>query len=174
MRIHEFGVLTSEGDRVSLLGLAQERPLALVFLRHLGCVFCRQEVATMRDALPDENLAFITMSDPTLTHRFKSWMKSPHLFLCDPERRLYEAFELPRTTAGGFFSAQVVRRALQAYREGHRNSLTFDDQLQLGGTYIVDREGEVLASYPSKDISDNPSSEALQRLLRAPYPTYLG
>ena len=69
---------------------------------------------------------------------------------------------------------RVIRRALEAYRSGHRNSLTFDDQLQLGGTYILDREGEVLASFPGRDISDNPTPEALERLLRAPYPAYLG
>ena len=174
MRVHEYGVLTSEGDRVSLLGLARDRPLALVFLRHLGCIFCRQNVAELRDALPHENIVFVTMSEPTLTARFKQWTRSPHPFLCDPERRLYESFDVPSTTAGGIFTVQVARRALKAYREGHRNSLSFDDQLQLGGTYVLDRTGEILASFPGRDISDNPTPETLEKILRAPYPAYLG
>lgn len=174
MKIHDYGVLTADGNRISLLGLASERPLALIFLRHLGCIFCRQHVAEMRDELPHENIVFVTMSEPMLTERFKHWMHSPHLFLCDPERRLYELFNVPRTTTGGFFTAQVARRALKAYREGHRNSLSFDDQLQLGGTYILDREGDVLAAFPGKDIADNPAPETMRQLLRAPYPAYLG
>ena len=162
MRVPEYGVLRDDGTQVPLHSLAADRTVALVFLRHLGCVFCRQ-----LDELADENVVFVTMSEPALTRRFRKWMRSPHLFLADPERRLYEAFGVPRTSAGRFFSAQVVRKALAAYREGHRNSLTFDDQLQLSGTYVMDREGRILARFVAENISDVPSPETLREVLRA-------
>ncbi len=165
MRVSEYGVLRDDGTQVPLYSLAADRPVALVFLRHLGCVFCRQLVAKFRDELADENVVFVTMSEPALTRRFRKWMRSPHFFLADPERRLYEAFGVPRTSAGRFFSAQVVRKALAAYREGHRNSLTFDDQLQLSGTYVMDREGRVLARFVAENISDAPSPETLREAL---------
>ncbi len=168
MQVPEFGVLRHDGVRVTLYGLADERPVALVFLRHLGCVFCRQQVGTLRDELSEENVVFVTMSEPKLTDRFRIWMRSPHSFLCDPEKRLYEAFGIPRSTAGKFFSASVVHEALKAYRKGYRNALTFDDQLQLGGTYVFDREGHVLASFISEDIADAPSPETLRGLLHTP------
>lgn len=165
MQVPEYGVLRDDGVQLPLHSLAEERPVALVFLRHLGCVFCRQMVSALRDGIPDENVAFVTMSEPALTARFHRWMRSPHTFLADPERRLYETFGVPRTTAGRFFSAQVVRRALEAYRQGHRNSLTFDDQLQLSGTYVMNRAGTILASFVAEDISDSPSPEILRTAL---------
>lgn len=172
MRVPEFGVLRYDGGLVPLYSLAEERPVALVFLRHLGCVFCREQVGTLRDALPEENIVFVTMSEPALTTRFRRWMRSPHLFLCDPERRLYGAFGVGRSAAGKFFNANVVRRALDAYRKGYRNALSFDDPLQLGGTYVIDRAGNVLASFPSDEIGSHPSPELLRAALRTPDPVY--
>lgn len=170
MRVPEFGVLRYDGGLASLYALASERPVALVFLRHLGCVFCRQQVGILRDALPGENIVFVTMSPPTLTARFRSWMRSPHLFLCDPERRVYEGFDVPRSKVGKYFSKSVITAALRAYRKGYRNSLTFDDQLQLGGTFVFDGEGNVIGSFISEDIADAPSPETIRALLHAPVP----
>ncbi len=172
MRVPEFGVLRFDGGLVPLYSLAAERPVALVFLRHLGCVFCREQVGTLRDALPDENIVFVTMAEPALVARFRKWMHSPHVFICDPERRLYTAFGIGRLTAGRLFNVNVVRQAVQAYRKGYRNALSFDDQLQLGGTYVMDREGNILASFPSDDIGSHPSPEVLLTALRTPDPVY--
>ena len=172
MHVPEFGVLKDDGGLVPLYSLATERPVALVFLRHLGCVFCRKNVGDLRDALPGENIVFVTMSEPKVATRFRKWLRSPHPFLCDPERRLYEAFGVPRSTAGQYFNANVVRKALRAYRQGYRNGLTFDDQLQLGGTYVMDRLGNVTSTFPSDDIGTYPSPETLLAALRTPDPAY--
>ena len=165
MRIPDFGVLRHDGVHTTLHALAEKRPVALVFLRHLGCIFCREQVGTLRDALPDENLVFVTMSPPALTERFRRFIHSPHLFICDPERRLYHEFHVERGSTKDYFSLDVVRRTLDAYRKGYRNSLTFDDQLQNGGTYVIDREGNLLASFPSEDLSDMPSPEVIRAAL---------
>lgn len=172
MRVPDFGVLRHDRTYVTLYSLAEERPVALVFLRHLGCIFCREQVGTLRDDLPDANIVFVTMSEPKLADRFRTWLRSPHVFLCDPERRIYEAFGVKRSVAGKFFSQTVVKRALRAYRKGYRNALTFDDQLQLGGAYVFDRDGEVLYSHDANDISDYPSSETLRAALALPDPVY--
>lgn len=172
MRVPDFGALRHDGARVTLYGMAAERPVAMVFLRHLGCIFCRQQVAMLRDAMPEENVVFVTMSPPKVAARFRTWMRSPHPFLCDPERRLYEAFDVPRSTVGKYFSSTVVKAALRAYRSGYRNALDFDDQLQLGGTFVIDRAGDVLGSFVSEDIADAPAPETILALLHAPDPIY--
>lgn len=168
MRVPEFGVLRDDGSLVPLYSLAADRPVALVFLRHLGCIFCREQVATLRDALPEENVAFVTMSNPALAGRFRRWMRSPHAFFCDPERRLYEAFGVGRAKASHFLNPHLARRAVEAYRKGFRNGLRFDDALQLGGTYVMDHDGLLLASFPANDAGDHPSPEAIRRALNAP------
>ena len=168
MRVPDFGVLRHDGVHTTLYSLAEERPVALVFLRHLGCIFCREQVGTLRDALGDENVVFVTMSAPALTDKFRRLLHTPHTFVCDPDRRLYEAFHVERGSPRDYFSLDVVRRTLEAYRKGYRNSLTFDDQLQNGGTYVIDRGGNVLASFPSDDLSDMPSPDVIRAALATP------
>lgn len=165
MRVPEFGVLRHDGTHVSLYCLAASGPVALVFLRHLGCVFCREQVATLRDALPDANVAFVTMAEPRLAARFRAWMRSPHPFLCDPDRALYRAFGLERGSPGVVLAPRVLARGLSALRAGHRQGLPAGDVWQLGGTFVMDGEGGVLAAFPARDAGDFPSPEAVRRSL---------
>ena len=165
MRVPELGFLRHDGAHLPLFDLAAERPVALVFLRHLGCLFCREQVAILRDALPDANLAFVTMAEPRLAARFRAWMRSPHPFLCDPGREVYRAFGLERGGVRQHFSASVAVRASAALRAGHRQGRPQQDVWQLGGTYVVDGEGCVLAAFPARDAGDHPSPEALRAAL---------
>ena len=165
MRVPESGVLRYDGETVSLHGLAKPKPVALVFLRHLGCVFCREQVATLRDALPQENVAFVSMADPKQTARFRIWMKSPHSFLCDTELRLYRAFGLQKASLGALVGPKVVARGFQAYRAGFREGRVTGDRWQLGGTFVMDGTGCVSAAFPALDAGDHPSPDALHRAL---------
>jgi len=165
MQVPEFGVLRHDGTHVPLYSLASESPVALVFLRHLGCLFCREQVAVLRDALPDANVAFISMADPRLAARFRTWMRSPHPFLCDPERQIYHAFGLQRGTLRQHFAPHVVGRGLAAMRAGYRSGRPTEDMWQLGGTFVMDAEGCVTAAFPAVDAGDHPSPEALRRAL---------
>jgi hypothetical protein len=167
MRVPEFGVLRHDGAHVPLYGLAASGPVALVFLRHLGCLFCREQVATLRDALPEANVAFVAMAEPRRAARFRTWMRSPHVFLCDPERQVYEAFGLQRGTFRQHFAPGVVGRGVAALRAGHRIGRPVEDLWQLGGTFVMDAEGCVTAAFPAVDAGDHPSPEALRRALDA-------
>lgn len=169
MRVPEFGVLRHDGTEVSLHHLAAERPVALVFLRHLGCIFCREQVATLRDALPEANVAFVTMAGPALAARFKAWMRSPHPFYCDPDRKLYQTFGLQRGALRQVLAPHVALRGIRAFRAGHRQGRPTEDVWQLGGTFVMDGEGSITAAFPASDAGDYPSPEALTKAL-APVP----
>ena len=168
MRVPESSVLRHDGETVSLHGLAAQRPIALVFLRHLGCVFCREQVATLRDAMPEENVAFVSMSEPKQAARFRIWMKSPHPFLCDPPQRLYREFGLQRASLGGLIGPRVAVRGFEAYRAGFRGGRVQGDGWQLGGTFVMEETGQVSAAFPAIDAGDHPSPDVAPSYARAP------
>ena len=165
MRVPDLGVLRYDGETVPLYGLAEARPVALVFLRHLGCIFCREQVATLRDAMPEQNVAFVCMADPKLTARFRAWMKSPHVFLCDPAQKLYRALGLQRASLGSLIGPRVIAQGYSALRQGHRGGIVVGDGWQLGGTFVMQRQGGISAAFPAIDAGDHPSPEALRRAL---------
>lgn len=153
MRAPETSVVLEDGSTSPLSDLYRARPLVLVFLRHSGCVFCRYHVAQLRTCA-DLNLCFVCMETPAEAAAFKAEMRSPHRFISDPERALYEAFGLQR---GGFtqvFNLRTFRRGVEAMRQGHLNRKPTSDPWQLAGTFIVDTDGEVVWNRQARDAAD--------------------
>lgn len=153
MRVPETSVVLEDGSTSPLSDLYRAQPLVLVFLRHSGCVFCRYHVAQLRTCA-DLNLYFVCMQTPAEATEFKEQMRSPHRFICDPDRVLYEALGLQR---GGFtqvFNIRTFRRGVEAMRHGHLNKKPTADPWQLAGTFIVDTDGEIVWSRQAKDAAD--------------------
>jgi peroxiredoxin len=98
---------------VLLRSLYEERPLALVFLRHFGCTFCREHVNDLRGE-SELNLAFVSMADRVESEAFQRKMQVTHPFICDPEARLYALFGLKRASMGEVFNPRVFMRGVQA------------------------------------------------------------
>ena len=99
---------------VSLYSLAAERPVALVFLRHLGCIFCRRASRdSTRCPARRERRVRHDVGAEASPPASETWMRSPHVFLSDPERRLYERLRHPPQHCG-----QVLHREASSGRPG--------------------------------------------------------
>lgn len=142
------------GESVQLESLYLDAPVALVFLRHFGCIFCREQIASLR-SFATENIVLVTMGNQVATADFKRKMEIPQRLISDPTKALYQDFGLRRATLGQFVNANVVRKGLSALRAGHREGFPTHDPLQLAGVFIIDRSGEVVFEKLSKDSSDN-------------------
>lgn len=166
MSLSEVEVLLSTSERVMLASLYRDQPVALVFLRHLGCIFCREHVAQLR-RLKELNIVFVTLGNPDQTEAFRQKMQSPHRFICDPEKALYRHFELPRGGLSQVLSPQVFVRAIGATLQGHRNAHSSADPLQLPGVFIISTDGEVTWQYRSRNAADNAPPDEIERHLQA-------
>lgn len=162
MRAPTLFVELSSGESVPLVSLYRDRTLALVFLRHFGCVFCRRQLSILR-RFPELNIVFVGMGSPAEALAFRERYKVPHEIICDPQRRLYEAFGLPVGNLGQLLGPRVVVRAVGAMRYGQSRPTA--DPRQLGGVFVIDAEGEVVWSRRYRDASDNVRGEELARIL---------
>lgn len=166
MRVPEVDVVLSTGEQVPLRSLYSEHRLALVFLRHLGCIFCREHVSQLR-RLKDLNIVFVAMASPEQTEAFRLKMQSPHRFVCDPEKALYQHFELPKGGLAQMISPQVFVRAIGATLQGHFNASSAQaDPLQLPGVFVIDTDGAILWSHQARNAADNPSPDEIARHLQ--------
>ncbi|MBN9500984.1 MAG: AhpC/TSA family protein [Armatimonadetes bacterium] len=161
MQAPELTVMLDDGASVSLSSLYEGAPLAIVFLRHFGCVFCRYQVSQLRkDA--DLNLVFVCMEPPSEAKAFKEKLRSPHRFICDSDRRLYESFGISRATMSQVFSLRTVRRGMQAMLAGSRQSRPTSDPMQLSGAFCLDKTGKTRWSHYAQDVSDIVSGDRLR------------
>ncbi len=157
-------VLLSTGETVALASLYETERLALVFLRHLGCVFCREHVAQLR-RLKGVNIVFVTMGSPEQTEAFRKQMASPHRFICDPDRVLHQHFDVRKGGLGMVLHPQVLIRGIGAAMSQGMQSKPETDPMQMPGVFVIDTNGEVLWEHRARHAADNPSGDEIQKHL---------
>ncbi len=160
----------------SLLDLTATHPTLVVFLRHLGCVFCRQMLGDLRDARAEIEQAGIKIalvhmaSDRQAELVFKLYGLDDVSRFADPDRSLYEAFGLRRVTVRELLSADLFKRGLEAcIHDRHAMGIPRGDPMQMPGVFIVDR-GIVRARYVHQHPWDRPNFRALVAEASAPAP----
>lgn len=164
MHAPDMLITLSDGRSVRLTDLAAEKPLVLVFLRHFGCIFCRENVAQLR-LHPTLNVVFVAMGSAEQTERFRQSMRSPHLFIADPELKLYEAFGLGKGTGRQLLNPKVFARGFGATLRGHWVGLPIGDPWQMPGMFKIEIDGTVSWEYRSLDAADNAPVAEIERRL---------
>ncbi len=164
MQAPDISILLSNGQTVPLASLFETQPLALVFLRHLGCVFCREHVAQLR-GLKDANIVFVSMGSPEQTEAFRSELSSPHRYICDPERVLYHHFGVRRGGLVNLLHPQVFIRGIGAAMSQGMQAKPQSDPMQLPGVVVIDTTGDVTWEHQARHAADNPSGEEILRHL---------
>lgn len=165
MKAPEVDVQLSSGETVPLKSLYESERLVLVFLRHLGCVFCKEHVAQLR-GLTDLNIVFVTLGTPEQTEAFRQKMRSPHRFICDPQKKLHALFNLQRGGMAEFVNLHTIARTIGAMFKGYVNGLPQGDSAQLPGVFVVETDGTVLWEHRSRDIADTPRADEIKRRLK--------
>ena len=168
------------GEDVRLGDLWRDRPTALVFLRHFGCVFCRHHAVRLhraRQGFEDAGvgLAVIGMGTPEDAAEFRRIHGMELPVLVDPDRRIYERAGAKIATIDELLSPKVVARGikhtiLSRLRLGsvvvHQGRIR-GHAAQLGGVLVVAPDGSVRYAHLSEDASDDPSPSEVLAAARA-------
>lgn len=152
---------------VSLAELSASAPVLMVFLRHLGCTFCRETLADLREARTELESRGVTIGlvhmarDAAAAAMFAEYgLQDVHRF-SDQGRRFYRAFGLRRGTLSQLFGPTSWRRAFQAgVRDGHGAGRLQGNGFQMPGVFLVD-QGNIIAGYAHLTVSDRPDYRQL-------------
>ena len=165
--ILRLALRTRTNEGVSLDELSRLSPVLLVFLRHSGCMFCREALADparkRRSIVANgTRLVLVHMGTDEQGAKFFARYGLEHAArIGDPRRTLYRAFGLPRGTLTMFLSPRFVLRGFQAAVLG-RNGMgpVNGDVFQLPGVFLL-YYGELLRCYRHQSIADRPDYVAL-------------
>lgn len=151
---------TSEGAAIA--EHSRRAPVLLVFLRHLGCTFCRQalaDLAKQRTSIEraGSQIILVHMSEPEKATRFFSEYNLADLpHVSDPSQSLYRAMRLPRGSLLQLFGPKVFLKGLRAFLfGGHRVGRPEGDGFQLPGVFLIEN-GKVVREFRHKDAADRP------------------
>lgn len=151
---------TSEG--VTLLEMSERSPVLVVFLRHLGCTFCREALADIARAKPTIENAGVRIclvhmvDDAKAAAYFTRYNLGEAARVSDPAKGLYKAFELGRGTISQLFGPRLWMRGIKAgLIDRHFVGALQGDGLQLPGAFLV-RNGEITRAFRHADAGDRP------------------
>lgn len=163
---------TTDGENVQLAQFWQRAPVLIFFVRHIGCVFCREQVRAMAQRYDDirarnaEVIAIIP-TDAINAGRFARSLRLPYPVLSDTPRRAFAAFGLYETTMSDLAQPEVLLRTARQFARGNIPTVNpFSSSLtQLGGVFIVDSAGIVRLGHAATPVFTYPSIDSCLAVL---------
>jgi hypothetical protein len=164
-------VKTNNGRGV--IDMSLEKPVFLIFLRHFGCIFCREGLAEIADAKKrlfrkGVEIVFFHMSDnKTADEYFEHFDLSDTEHVADPDCTIYQKFGLAKGNFNQLFGLKNWIRGFNATMHGTSFSLKqIGDAFQMPGVFVL-CNGEVKGSYIHELASDKPNYETLSKCCEA-------
>jgi hypothetical protein len=139
----------------------------LVFLRHFGCIFCRETLADMRalaerdDRFP--NPIFFFQGSPTEGRAFLRRYWPSLRAVADPDAVFYEGFGVARGGMVQMFRPAVWAARSRAEAKGLANGERSGDIWRMPGVFLA-RGAEILWSHDFRHAADHPDYERVCEL----------
>ncbi len=141
-------VLTKGGDPMPFGQLYAARPTLIVFVRHFGCIFCRERLADLASALPllqEKGMGAVAIGNgtPLMAEAFSDTLKVDIPIYTDPSREVFKKAQMKRNFGLGF---ATIKQGLRSWKAGHRQGAVAGDPWQQGGCMLINPQGEILAA----------------------------
>ncbi|MBN9661802.1 MAG: redoxin domain-containing protein [Acidobacteria bacterium] len=150
----QYGITLDEHSRLT--------PVLLVFLRHTGCMFCREALADLARQQQEieaqgARLVLVHMGNEAhVAGFFRQYGLENVPRISDTERTLYRAFALSRASLFSLLSPKVWWRAFQVSVLGrHGVGPVAGDGFQLPGAFLI-FHGEIVRTYRHQSPADRP------------------
>jgi hypothetical protein len=168
-------VLASAVTGINLVPGALRRQLSpgdtlLVFLRQLGCPFCRETIGDLRDCVAADpgypKVLFFVQAGPVETRALLRGLWPSAHAVSDPERRFYAAFGIERGSLWRTLGPEVWRARSRAKRKGYASGERQGDVWMMPGTFLV-RDERIVWSHGYRHAADHPEFARIPELASA-------
>lgn len=146
----------------NLLELSNKTQVLVVFLRHLGCPFCKEflQLIAKNESRMKANqieICFVHMSDDCVAEaELKKFKFNPLRTISDANADLYHVFGLKNATFFQLFDFKnFFRGMLVTIKNGASIKKQFGNTLQTQGMFLL-HKGEIIFSFVPKTVSQKP------------------
>ncbi len=95
------------------------------------------------------------------TKAFQSRFDVPFTMIADPQKQLFNAFQLKQAGPKDLLSLGMAAKGLSAMFRGHHLGIPKGDVRQLPGVFIIDTGGRICFRHYARNPADHPSAEDL-------------
>jgi hypothetical protein len=165
----QIGVRTFDGERVAL-GTLVDRPTILVIPRYYGCLPCRDYLRRLSERLDEVTGAGDAALGVSVgaAHQARWLIEEQGVrfpLLVDPDRRIYEALELPRRWWVSLNPRGWLTYA-RALLRGNRKGRIIEPN-QLPGLAVLDADANAVWVHRGRALGDYPKLERVLAELQA-------
>jgi hypothetical protein len=137
----------------------------IVFLRHFGCMFCRETLADMREIAEKDpsfpNPLFFFQGSPTEGRALLRGYWPQLRAISDPRAEFYEGFGVERGGLFKMFGPSVWTAKSRAEAKGHRNGERSGDIWRMPGVFLA-RGSRILWSHEYRHAADHPDYQLIR------------
>jgi len=157
-------------DGMSVLELSNKGPVLLTFLRHFGCIFCREalhDLADRKGKLKDANidLVLVHMSDNKIAEQYFDEYNLPGVHhISDPHCELYSAFGLAKGGPSQLLGLKNFMRGFElTVKSRSKPALRFiGDGFQMPGIFMINK-GNMVDRFVHLSAADRPDYDEMIR-----------
>jgi peroxiredoxin len=123
----------------------------------------------VRDRLDEFGAAAVAVITFGATERVAAYQRdqlAPLTVLVDDDRRTYRAYGLGRGSVWKVWGPKIWWAYAKLIRRGRRFRRPSEDTLQLGGDFVVGRDGRIAYAFYSDDPDDRPPVDDLVAAVR--------
>ena len=161
----DLTLTNTDGQPIAVSALWRRGPILLPFLRHFGCIFCRERLAQLGQA--EERLAqagllsvAIGIGEPKHARRYGR-LAPATVCLAVPDTSAHLAYGLQRGSVMQLSGPRTVAAALRATANGHFQGMATGDARMLSATFVVGADGLIRFAHYSAYAGDVPAWEAV-------------
>ncbi|HEY3701992.1 MAG TPA: AhpC/TSA family protein [Acidimicrobiales bacterium] len=119
------------------------------------------------DELGDAAVALVTFTRQRNLRGYRRRLDLPYPVLADEDRHCYRGYGLGRAPVWRAYGLSTLRRYAELVRQGHRPGRPTEDTLQLGGDFVVGRDGRLVYAFRSQSPDERPAVDELVEAVRA-------
>jgi hypothetical protein len=152
-------VLQQYEDGLNVLKISESKPILLVFLRHFGCVFCKEVLVNLKNssAANKYQLVFVHMVDNDVARNYLSDFKDA-ILISDPNFNLYRAFNLKKGTLLQLFNMKSIIKAIKLFFKGITVGPLLGNGFQMPGTFVIYNKS-IIYSYRPENVAEEANLE---------------
>jgi peroxiredoxin len=118
------------------------------------------------DELGDAAVALVTFTRQRNLRGYRRRLDLPYPVLADEDRHCYRAYDLRRAPVWRAYGVSTLKRYAELMRQGHRPHRPTEDTLQLGGDFVVGRDGRLVYAFRSRRPDQRPAVDELLEAVR--------
>ena len=161
----DFAFTNADGNEIRMSDFWESvsKGIVLVFLRHFGCLFCRDHATQLRDHYAEFSdrgyqVVVVGQGTPARSAKFRADYDLPYPVLGDRALESYRLYGLTSGGMGGLIQPRAWLPGVRALVHGSRPGMIDGSLNQNPGTFLIDRHGRILRQQIGQHAGDFPSA----------------